>query len=48
MAKVAVKKIYSEGWEKLPQEEQAVLRERLRALCTKEVPIKGISDVSRF
>jgi len=47
MPNVAVKRIFSEGWEKLSAEEQTVLRERLRALCTKDTE-KCFSDVSNF
>jgi len=32
----AVKRIYNVGWEKTTKEDQAVARERLRALCTKD------------
>jgi hypothetical protein len=44
---VPVKRIYNTGWESLPAEEQATLRERFRALCAKDTE-KGISDVSTF
>jgi len=48
MPNVAVKRIYTAGWEKQSVENQAILRERMRALCTKDVEEKGIRDVSRF